>query len=273
MRARVVKQRNLYLVSLGTVKRSFFSTCLNGMRLGHGDGVDEEADSALGNDVRDGVSDLNEHHRLAARKADHGENVHYRVGAPRDHCRPLCLLDQATDIGVRLRFRRGSEANEQGVHNVEKRKHGEEPVQPAGIKVRLLKDEFTRVAEDDHEGSCSAKSDALRARLFSTEVHDKDYFDEEERYGQEPIHVTVSIVERPASCGKHAFRIVLVRFIPGVEYAEVVVRSNEGNKASDDDSALVLLVNGGLSVVGTRGGVWVRRGIDLLFTVKAKNTN
>ncbi len=51
-----------------------------------------------------------------------------------------------------------------------------------------------------------------------------------------------------------------------------MVCGNEGDEAGNDDSTLVLLGNGGLTVVGTWGGVWVRRGMNLSFTAKAKNT-
>merc|ERR1719432_344015 len=63
------------------------------VRLGIGDLVDHEADTALGNDIRDAVADLDGHHSIGCGDSKHREEVHYRVGAPTYHRHHLRKLD------------------------------------------------------------------------------------------------------------------------------------------------------------------------------------
>merc|ERR1719424_380894 len=73
-------------------------------RLGGGDPVDDETNTALRDHIRAAVSHLNRNHSLGPREADHGEDVHHRVRQPADHGDPLRLEDQPPHLLVRLRL-------------------------------------------------------------------------------------------------------------------------------------------------------------------------
>merc|ERR1711897_130973 len=55
------------------------------VRLGICDLVDHEADTALGDDVRNAIAKLDRHHSVRGGDAEHREEVHNGVGAPTDH--------------------------------------------------------------------------------------------------------------------------------------------------------------------------------------------
>merc|ERR1719223_1051595 len=63
--------------------------------LGHGDAPDEEAEDRLGDDVRDGVADLDCGEGRGAREADHGEEEDHGVSAPADDSDVAGAGDQA----------------------------------------------------------------------------------------------------------------------------------------------------------------------------------
>merc|ERR1712066_697713 len=76
--------------------------------------VDEEANAALGDDVRNAVADLDGHNRLGTANAEHGEQVHNGVGAPADHGDELAELDHALHLWVILTRGCISQAHQQG---------------------------------------------------------------------------------------------------------------------------------------------------------------
>merc|ERR1719420_1997387 len=74
-------------------------------RLGVRDLVDGQTNSALGNNIRDAIANLDTHHCMCSVDAQHWEEVHDWVCAPADHCHDLCSLDLAFDLWVCLTVR------------------------------------------------------------------------------------------------------------------------------------------------------------------------
>merc|ERR1719230_1610728 len=78
-----------------------------GLLLGLGvrDFVDQQADTALGDDVGDAVAQLNGDNCCCRFDSEHGEQVHHRISAPTDHRHDLCGFNVASDHRVRLACR------------------------------------------------------------------------------------------------------------------------------------------------------------------------
>ena len=51
------------------------------LRFGVGDLVDDQSDTALGDDVGGAVTQLNGDNRMCCLNFEHGEQIHYRIGA------------------------------------------------------------------------------------------------------------------------------------------------------------------------------------------------
>merc|ERR1711918_246148 len=169
-----------------------------GSGLGQTDAVHEVAHTALGDDVGDGVADLDGHHSTGGEaslavggSAHHWHDEDDGVGAPREHGCPACPLDLLA-ASLRLCILGLLEADEEGVHDVGERQHGEEPEGPSSAS---LARGLTRVAVKDHESRADAEGGATLEGLLLGEAHDEDDLDEEQRDGKEPVDVPVSIVE------------------------------------------------------------------------------
>merc|ERR1711965_528972 len=100
-------------------------------RLGVGDLVDGQTNSALGNNIRRAIANLDAHHCMCSVDAQHWEEVHDWVGAPADHCHHLSSLDLAPDLQVCLTVRGFGETNKELVDNVKEEHHRKEPAHPA----------------------------------------------------------------------------------------------------------------------------------------------
>merc|ERR1711988_905778 len=77
------------------------------LRLGVGDLVDQEPDTALRDDIREAVAALDVQHGLRPRcplavEAHKRDDVHDRVGQPADHGPPPGLPEKLPDASVRL---------------------------------------------------------------------------------------------------------------------------------------------------------------------------
>merc|ERR1719313_2440923 len=102
---------------------------------------------------------------------------------------------------------------------------------------------------DNHEGRPDAQSLGFFAECCWIQFHHQENLNQQKRHGQEPIHVTVSIIEGDASqgwvCKLHgAVRDcslgILIRFYPGVKDADEVICCNESHQARDQHCASVL---------------------------------
>ena len=203
--------------------------------LGDRDVVDEEANAALGDDVGHTVAELDGDDRAGAIQAEHREDVHDRVRAPRDHGRPADPCELQGDLLVLLLCDSTLQADEEGVHNVQEGDHREGPPHPADVEV-ALDDELAGVAEDNHDAGGNAEGGRLRRGIVGWELHDEDDLNHEERHGEHPVHVPVRVVEWLA--GDHRVLDdaidsvwVTVGLIPRVEDADVVVGGNECDQA------------------------------------------
>merc|ERR1719502_1422984 len=215
--------------------------------LGVSDLVDHKANTALGDDVRDAVADLDGDNRLGGGDAQHWEQVDNWVGAPRDHSHHLSSGDLGGNSLVLLGSSGGSQADQELVDDVQEEGHGDEPAHPARSQV-TSHDQLTIVARDNHQGGAQAQAPSLGAELRSWQLHHQQDLDQEQRHCQEPVHASVGIVERHTSQGWSAHvqgtirdlaSSVLVGINPRVEDSNVVVGSNEGHQARDDHSRLV----------------------------------
>merc|ERR1711982_130093 len=83
-----------------------------------GDLIDEQANSTLGDDVRDAVANLDVDNGAASTKANHWEQVHNWVCAPAQDGPHLSLLNLALDNWVSLLSSGSSEANKKLVDNI-----------------------------------------------------------------------------------------------------------------------------------------------------------
>jgi len=225
--------------------------------LGETDAVNEIANTALGDDVRCGVTDLDHHHGLSAQAAlaratrEHGQNEDDWVGTPGDDSSPACPLDLIL-AGLWLSILRGLEADEESVHDVAEWDHREEPEYPASAGDG---GNLTRVTVEDHEGREEPELQALGEGLGIGELHDQDNLDEEQRHGEEPVNIAVGIVEGVAGGGVSVgVGVALVGvdntvedltwsvgLDEAVEDTEVVVGGDEGHEAGEAKSSLVAL--------------------------------
>jgi len=117
---------------------------------------DKQAGERLGNHVSDRVTNLDGSVGSSTGETHQREQVDERVSTPRDNCNPAGGFDQA--LGIPLRVHRRAESKEKSVHNEDKGNHSQSPKDPAGS---VAGGNFTRVAEDNHEGGRQAELEAL----------------------------------------------------------------------------------------------------------------
>ena len=160
--------------------------------LSEANAVDEVADAALGDDVRDGVASLDSGDSLSGEASlaslgagHHREDVHHRVCAPGEDGCPTCPLDLVA-ASLWLSLLGVLEADEEGVHNVHEWAHGCSPEEPAGGSIT---GGLARVAVSNHEAREEAELPAAFEGLSLREAHDEDDLDEEQRDGKEPVNI------------------------------------------------------------------------------------
>merc|ERR1719335_488017 len=229
------------------------------LRLGVGDLVDQEPHTALRDDIREAVAALDVQHGLCPWRAlavepHEWDDIDDRVRQPADHGPPPGLPDEVPDASVRLLLAGLLEPEDQLLNNVAERDHGTGPVVPPFGNARAGEEKLTGVPNDDHQGGGDTEAPALGAALFRRQLHAEHDLDEQQRNRQEPVHVTVGVVERHAGqfgigvslrteVGVLLARVgpgVLVGVNPAVEDTDVVVGGDEGHHAGDEHCALVL---------------------------------
>merc|ERR1712039_381758 len=229
-------------VANNRVQNSSSSSSEEGFLLGLGacDLVDHDANTALGDDVRHAVAQLDGDHRGCSIDAQHGEQVHNRVSAPGDDGHDLGRLDLARNHWVALACGCSCQTDKKFVHNVEEEAHGQEPAEPTWGEV-TGDNQLTVITRDIHEGRAETKSPGLAAVLLWGQLHHQQDFDQKEWHCEEPIHVSVCIVERNTCQNwvRHTCR-VLIGIHPRVEDPDVMVGSDEGHQTGDEHSTLVL---------------------------------
>ena len=72
------------------------------------------------------------------------------------------------------------------------------------IDKNLPSPSWSQITSHDHESGPDAKSSCPGIEVFFVQLHDQEYFNQEQRTSQQPIHVTASIVkELPSTADRH----------------------------------------------------------------------
>merc|ERR1712028_183905 len=167
---------------------------LVGLRVG--DLIDDNSHAALRDDVGTAVADLNADNRMCSIDAHHGEQVHHRICAPTDHCPHLCSSDLSGDNWVSLVVGGLCKSIEELIHNVQEEDHGDEPASPTWCQV-TGDNKLAVVARGNHESRTHTKVPSLAAECCVIELHHETDLNQEQGHSQEPIHVTIGVVECP----------------------------------------------------------------------------
>merc|ERR1719158_2602456 len=154
-------------------------TVLLHLRLRVRDLVDQEADTALRDDIRGAVATLDQHHGLrtwglGSMEPKKWDDVDDRVGEPADHGVPACRPNEVLNVGVLLLRGGLLQAVNELLHDVAEAAHGRAPEIPAVGQGWASKDALTGVPDTDHEGRGDAEVPALGAALLRRQLHDQD---------------------------------------------------------------------------------------------------
>merc|ERR1711865_559162 len=164
------------------------------VRLCVGDLIDHNAHTALGDDVGGAVAELNADNRMRSIDAKHGEQVHNRICAPADNRQHLRISDLSSDNWISLTVCSLCETVEKLIDNVQEEDHGQEPAHPTRGQV-TGDNKLAVIARRDHQGRTDSKVPSLAAEGCIVEFHHEEDLNQEQGHCQEPIHVTVGIVE------------------------------------------------------------------------------
>lgn len=191
-----------------------------------GDAPAEKTHDGFGDDISKRVSNLNHNLGLGSGDAEDGGEVHDRVERPGKNGDEASLGNQFTRaFGL---FADGiSKSDVECVNDHEKGDHGHEPEHLAGASVVS---DLTGVSQENHDGRESSKLLALGGSLFGVKSHDKDELHEEKGHGEEPIDVTVSVVEGESGVSDDTV-LQGVGVIPGVKDADIVVEGDKSHEA------------------------------------------
>ena len=123
--------------------------------------------------------------------AHHLEDVDTWVCEPGDDCQVAGLHEESTDT-LRVLLGGSSQANHKGLHHKGEWAHGHGPAEPAGGIVVL---DLARIADGNHESRGNSKLPCQVLSLLHWQSHDQDQLDQKQRDSQEPVNVSVGIVE------------------------------------------------------------------------------
>eukprot|EP00751_Fragilariopsis_kerguelensis_P010210 CAMPEP_0170806184 /NCGR_PEP_ID=MMETSP0733-20121128/31883_1 /TAXON_ID=186038 /ORGANISM="Fragilariopsis kerguelensis, Strain L26-C5" /LENGTH=86 /DNA_ID=CAMNT_0011160845 /DNA_START=138 /DNA_END=398 /DNA_ORIENTATION=+ len=86
---------------------------------------------------------------------------------------------------MRIRFTVGgiTKSNQQGVDNVHERDHGTTPIRPPGTETVGIGNEFTGIAQDNHECGRDTQRSGLRLGFIGRKFHDENDFNQQEWHG------------------------------------------------------------------------------------------
>eukprot|EP00451_Oxyrrhis_marina_P012216 CAMPEP_0204315236 /NCGR_PEP_ID=MMETSP0469-20131031/4694_1 /ASSEMBLY_ACC=CAM_ASM_000384 /TAXON_ID=2969 /ORGANISM="Oxyrrhis marina" /LENGTH=295 /DNA_ID=CAMNT_0051295847 /DNA_START=7 /DNA_END=891 /DNA_ORIENTATION=+ len=196
------------------------------------DSPDQHTEHSLGHDVSHAVSDLLIHRRHRPGQPDVLNDIHKRISQPANRGEVASRGDEP-DNALGLAGSGLTQAGQQGIHHIEERDHGQRPPDPADSQVVL---DLTRVPQGHHHRARQAQLRAHGSGLTGRQLHDQDQLDQQQWHGQQPINVTVGVVERGAGHLHVVRTVVLLHFEspnPRVEDSEIVVRRNPGHNTSD----------------------------------------
>ena len=172
-------------------QRDTFTVLLTSRSRSWHDGPTQDTEHRLGNEVRDGVADLLIAACRGTADAHHLDDVDTWVCEPGDDCQVAGLHEESTDT-LRVRLGGSSQANHKGLHHKGEWAHGHGPEDPAGGIVVL---DLARIADGNHESRGNSKLPCQVLSLLHWQSHDQDQLDQKQRDSQEPVNVSVGIVE------------------------------------------------------------------------------
>merc|ERR1712050_599629 len=190
------------MLTLPTTNDYWFRSCSVSLqealfaRLGVRDLVDHKSNAAFGDNVGNAIANLDTYDSFCSGDTKHWEQVNDGVCAPTDNSHLLCNLDLPCDNWVS--FAGCCKTNEQLVHNVQEECHRGKPAHPTRREV-TSHDELTVVTRDNHEGRTRTENPIFASESLLVELHHQQDLNQEQRHREQPIHVTVGIVERNAS--------------------------------------------------------------------------
>merc|ERR1712113_728481 len=159
--------------------------------------------------------------------------------------------DLVLHLSVGLELGGLAQAHQQLLDDVEEEGHGDEPADPTRRQV-TSHGQLPVIAADDHQGRANTQRLCLGIEGRVIQLHDKQDLDEQQWNGQEPIHVTIRIVEGHAcqlGCRDIEGTVydpssaVGVGLHPGVEDADVVICCDEGHESRGQHCTLVLVMD------------------------------
>mmetsp|Transcript_43762 Transcript_43762/g.92970 ORF Transcript_43762/g.92970 Transcript_43762/m.92970 type:complete len:251 (-) Transcript_43762:110-862(-) len=209
-------------------------------RLLVGNSPDHHTEHGLCHNIRHRISNLLVHRRCWARKPDVLNDVYKRICQPRHRGQ---IPSSRHQPGHRLRLLRSGSAqpDQQREHHIRERDHGQGPPEPTHAQVLL---DLTRVPQSNHNRTRHTQLRAQSSCLACRQLHHQDQLDQQQRHGQQPIHVPVGIVER---CARHLHNVRPARLLhieslnPRIEDSEIVVRRDPGHNPGDRQSGAVIL--------------------------------
>merc|ERR1719236_407497 len=209
-----------------------------------GNRPNQDPEDRFGYDVRNRIPDLLAGCRRHTGDTEHLDNVHDGIGQPGDDREPTSVSRERRDRWCLL-LRRLTQPDRQLRNNIEKRNHGKEPPHPPAARAVL---DLARIPESHHHRRGHTQRPALAHRFLRRQSHHENQLDEQERDGQNPVHIPIGIVERRTREFDHVVALLRVELhvesiIPGIEDAEVVVGRDEGHQAGDGERRSVLLAH------------------------------
>merc|ERR1719433_951025 len=211
-----------------------------------GNGPDQHTEDRLGDHVRNRVPDLLASCRRDAGDSHHLDDVHKGIGQPGNDRKPASVSCERCDrlpmCGGQL-LRSCTQPDGELLHNIQEWNHGKEPPHPSAGWIVL---DLAGIAKSHHDGRGDTQIPALAHRLLSWQPHDQDQLDEEERDRENPVDISIGIIEgRTCEENLKTFSpsLHIEGIIPGVENTEVVICRDGGHQTGDAERCAVLLVH------------------------------
>mmetsp|Transcript_43763 Transcript_43763/g.92973 ORF Transcript_43763/g.92973 Transcript_43763/m.92973 type:complete len:281 (-) Transcript_43763:9-851(-) len=208
-------------------------------RLLVGNSPDHHTEHGLCHNIRHRISNLLVHRRCWARKPDVLNDVYKRICQPRHRGQ---IPSSRHQPGHRLRLLRSGSAqpDQQREHHIRERDHGQGPPEPTHAQVLL---DLTRVPQSNHNRTRHTQLRAQSSCLACRQLHHQDQLDQQQRHGQQPIHVPVGIVERRTRHGDRVGPSHLLHFEsldPRIEDSEIVVRRDPSHNSGDGQGSPIV---------------------------------
>merc|ERR1712039_592376 len=165
------------------------------LRFGIRNLVNDKSHAALRDDVGNAVAQLDADNGFRWIKVEHWKQVHNWVGAPTNARHYLRSTDLSRNDWVFFTFSGRSKSDKELVHNIQEETHRQEPTYPSWRQV-TRDNKLTVIARHDHKSRADAKGPSSRIEVLVIKLHHEKDFDQKQRNRQQPVHVTVGVIER-----------------------------------------------------------------------------